>query len=157
VDGWGQVRRRVTLRAASVAFVFVLAIGAPLLCLVVKPTWPQLIRLASVGRRATAIVTQLDLSNHSECWFTYHVDGHALSGSASCPVTHVGQDMTVIYDPSDPAVLSLDSPLGALLTSIGILLAAAIGFAFVVGGGSTRVYDLLYPRRQEEGEERPPA
>jgi hypothetical protein len=90
-----------------------------------------------------AVATTTDPGDHAACTFVYTVRAHVYHGSASCPVTSVGDAFTVTYDPRDPPAVATDNPASTLLTGIAILLIGAGTFGVVVTLGLRNTYRWL--------------
>jgi hypothetical protein len=102
------------------------------------PSWVQLFRLASDGRRAVATVTSINRSDHDDCYFTFKANRRTFTNSQPCGADTLGP-ITIVYDPGDPTVVDTGSPASDLIGSMLLALLATFVFGFMGASGARAV------------------
>lgn len=77
-------------------------------------TWFDWYRLARRGQQTEGVVTRLDPANHQTGHFSYSVDGVRYTGSDQGLEKAVGEQVTILYLPEDPAFATTAKPWGVL-------------------------------------------
>jgi hypothetical protein len=100
---------------------------------------PDGYQLAFHGARSTGVVTNVDVSNHGSCSFSYVVDGKTYeSGDVGCGADYqVGQTLPITYAWSDPSIAVSDdgdSALTSFFELTGFILVASALFTLSVVG-----------------------
>jgi hypothetical protein len=94
-------------------------------------------RTSRFGQQANAVVSRTERQNHATCYFTYTIASRQYESSDSECDTNIGQVITVMYLPSDPAFATVQSPQSnlAFVTFVPFGMSALAGILAAIRTG----------------------
>ena len=112
---------------------------------VATPGWYSWYEMSMNGQMTEATITKVQPEVHQNCYFRYEVKGKQYDGfSSGCSHLSIGQEMSVMYLPNNPSVVTTKEPKGELFFMVlaPLLLSSVAGVIVGVRHSKASARDL---------------